>query len=44
MADTTGDAIPGTVTAHDDGIRRRDFINVAAVAAAGVGGVPCCSR
>ena len=39
MADTTGDAIPGTVTVDDDGIRRRDFINVAAVAAAGVGGV-----
>ena len=39
MTDTTGDAIPGTVTVDDDGIRRRDFINVAAVAAAGVGGV-----
>ena len=39
MADTTGDAIPGTVMAHDDGVRRRDFINIAAVAAAGVGGV-----
>jgi len=39
MADTTGDAIPGTVTVQDDGVRRRDFINVAAVAAAGVGGV-----
>ena len=39
MADTTGDAIPGTVTvAEDDGIRRRDFINVAAIGAAGVGG------
>jgi ubiquinol-cytochrome c reductase iron-sulfur subunit len=39
MADTMSDAIPGTVTVQDDGIRRRDFINVAAVAAAGVGGV-----
>ena len=43
MADTTGDAIPGTVTvqdAHDgDGVRRRDFINIAAVGAAGVAGV-----
>jgi len=39
MADTTGDAIPGTVTVDDDGYRRREFINVAAVAAAGVGGV-----
>ena len=43
MADTTGDAIPGTVTVHDthegDGVRRRDFINIAAVGAAGVGGV-----
>ncbi|MGN3974769.1 ubiquinol-cytochrome c reductase iron-sulfur subunit [Tsuneonella sp. SYSU-LHT278] len=39
MADTTGDAIPGTVTVEDEGVRRRDFINVAAIAAAGVGGV-----
>ena len=39
MADTTGDAIPGTVTVDDDGVRRRDFINIAAVAAAGVGGI-----
>jgi ubiquinol-cytochrome c reductase iron-sulfur subunit len=39
MADTTGDAIPGTVTVEDDGVRRRDFINIAAVGAAGVGGV-----
>ncbi|MGX7925007.1 ubiquinol-cytochrome c reductase iron-sulfur subunit [Tsuneonella sp. HG094] len=39
MADTTGDAIPGTVTALDDGVRRRDFINIAAIGAAGVGGV-----
>ena len=43
MADTTGDAIPGTVTASDvhdgDGVRRRDFINIAAVGAAGVAGV-----
>jgi ubiquinol-cytochrome c reductase iron-sulfur subunit len=39
MADTTGDAIPGAITADDDGIRRRDFINIAAVGATGVGGV-----
>jgi ubiquinol-cytochrome c reductase iron-sulfur subunit len=43
MADTTGDAIPGTVTVHEsqdgDGVRRRDFINIAAVGAAGVGGI-----
>ncbi len=39
MADTTGDAIPGTVTVEDDGVRRRDFINIAAIGAAGVGGV-----
>ena len=43
MAETTGDAIPGTDTvldAHDgEGVRRRDFINIAAVSAAGMGGV-----
>ncbi len=40
MADTTGTATAQTVP-HDqaDGVRRRDFINVAAVGAAGVGGV-----
>lgn len=41
MADTSGTAAPDTVVVHDeaDGIRRRDFINVAAVSAAGVGGL-----
>lgn len=44
MADTTGTATPEMVAEHegvhgDDGVRRRDFINIAAVAAAGVGGV-----
>ena len=29
----------GTTPAHDDGIRRRDFINIAAVSVAGVGGL-----
>ena len=29
----------GTTPAHDDGIRRRDFINIAAVSVAGVGAV-----
>ena len=33
MADTTGDAIPGTETVLDDGVRRRDFINIAAIGA-----------
>jgi ubiquinol-cytochrome c reductase iron-sulfur subunit len=41
MADTSGTAAPDTVVIGDeaDGIRRRDFINVAAVSAAGVGGL-----
>jgi ubiquinol-cytochrome c reductase iron-sulfur subunit len=41
MVDTTGTATPETVVVvgDADGVRRRDFINVAAVAAAGVGGV-----
>ncbi|WP_120717032.1 ubiquinol-cytochrome c reductase iron-sulfur subunit [Tsuneonella amylolytica] len=47
MADTTGtanpDAIPGTVAVEGEGggdhVRRRDFLNIAAVAAAGTGGV-----
>ena len=29
----------GVPAAHEDGVRRRDFINIAAVSAAGVGGV-----
>jgi len=39
MADTTGTATADTViTDGEDGVRRRDFINIAAVGAAGVGG------
>jgi len=38
MAETTGTAAPGTL-AGDEGVRRRDFINIAAVSAAGVGGI-----
>jgi len=39
MADTTGTATPETIASGDDGVRRRDFINIAAVSAAGVGGI-----
>ena len=40
MADTTATATPETTTvATDDGIRRRDFIDIAAISAAGIGGV-----
>ncbi|WP_235829473.1 ubiquinol-cytochrome c reductase iron-sulfur subunit [Croceicoccus estronivorus] len=41
MAENTGTADMQTVAAEagDDGVRRRDFINIAAVAAAGVGGI-----
>lgn len=40
MADTTGTATSEVVAPHDDdGVRRRDFINIAAVSAAGVGAV-----
>ena len=44
MADTTGAATPDIVaepdvSGGDDGVRRRDFINIAAVSAAGFGGV-----
>ena len=40
MAETTGTATPEMVAdSGDDGVRRRDFINIAAVSAAGVGGV-----
>ncbi len=38
MATTTGTAEPDTLAA-EDGVRRRDFINIAAVSAAGVGGL-----
>lgn len=40
MADTTGTATPDLAVENgEDGVRRRDFINIAAVGAAGVGGV-----
>ena len=44
MAETTGTATPAVAAEHesvsgDEGYRRRDFINIAAVSAAGVGGV-----
>ncbi|OYX46407.1 ubiquinol-cytochrome c reductase iron-sulfur subunit [Altererythrobacter fulvus] len=40
MADTTGTADPATIAGTEgEGIRRRDFINIAAVGAAGVGGI-----
>ena len=40
MADTTGTATPELVAESGaDGVRRRDFINIAAISAAGVGGV-----
>ena len=44
MADTTGTATPDMVAedvnlGDEDGVRRRDFINIAAVSAAGVGGL-----
>jgi ubiquinol-cytochrome c reductase iron-sulfur subunit len=39
MADTTGTAAPEILVVEDDGVRRRDFINIAAVSAAGVGAV-----
>ncbi len=39
MAETSGTASPETLaTGEEDGVRRRDFINIAAVSAAGVGG------
>ena len=40
MAETTATATPETTTvATDDGIRRRDFIDIAAISAAGIGGL-----
>ena len=40
MADTTGTADPAHIAGSDgEGVRRRDFINIAAVSAAGVGGL-----
>ena len=39
MADTTGTVTPDAASvAGEDGVRRRDFIHIAAVSAAGVGG------
>ena len=39
MAESTGTATPDTVAEQgEDGVRRRDFINIAAVSAAGMGG------
>ncbi len=39
MADTLGADTPESYAGHgDEGVRRRDFINIAAVSAAGVGG------
>ncbi|WP_128891560.1 ubiquinol-cytochrome c reductase iron-sulfur subunit [Erythrobacter sp. HKB08] len=40
MAETTGTANPENVVSEDgEGVRRRDFIHIAAVSAAGIGGV-----
>ena len=40
MAETTGTVAPAEAADHSaDGVRRRDFINIAAIGAAGVGGV-----
>ncbi|WEK45580.1 MAG: ubiquinol-cytochrome c reductase iron-sulfur subunit [Candidatus Andeanibacterium colombiense] len=40
MADTTGTADPAHLAGSEgEGVRRRDFINIAAVSAAGVGGI-----
>jgi len=41
MADSTGTADPNAmaVTGEDDSLRRRDFLNYAAVGAAGIGGI-----
>ena len=39
MADTAATATPDTTGVADDGIRRRDFLDIAAVSAAGIGGL-----
>ncbi|MBY6127249.1 MULTISPECIES: ubiquinol-cytochrome c reductase iron-sulfur subunit [Qipengyuania] len=39
MADTTATANPETPTTGEDGVRRRDFLDIAAVSAAGIGGL-----
>ena len=42
MAETTGTATPDMIADQgDEGVRRRDFINIAAVSAAGIGGCGC---
>jgi ubiquinol-cytochrome c reductase iron-sulfur subunit len=39
MADTAATATPETAGDTADGIRRRDFLDIAAVSAAGIGGL-----
>ncbi len=39
MTDTTGTATPEMLADGEDGVRRRDFLNIAAVSATGIGGV-----
>ena len=39
MADTTGTAAPDTADHGGEGVRRRDFINIAAISGAAVGGI-----
>lgn len=39
MADTAATATPETAGVTDDGMRRRDFLDIAAVSAAGIGGL-----
>ena len=39
MADTAATATPETAGETGDGIRRRDFLDIAAVSAAGIGGL-----
>ncbi len=39
MADTAATAIPDTAGTTDEGLRRRDFLDIAAVRAAGIGGL-----
>ena len=39
MATTTGTAQPEALAAGEEGVRRRDFINIAAISAAGIGGI-----
>jgi ubiquinol-cytochrome c reductase iron-sulfur subunit len=39
MASVTEESVQTAVESHDDGVRRRDFVNIAAVSFAGVGAV-----